>query len=233
MHRTRLTGSSRHHIVVAAFAVVSVTVGYVLAQTDGSAAERGCVRPEVTRLLEQNRGELNLTGTYFPVARALFMSDDANRRQWMGTSWEGPRDGVLFVVDCAGKKIAALQQGAVLRLRAGPVLPIGPTVEVLYMPGTATSEQWTQVDVAFFNGTSIDVLWTQTAIDDVGFPTLADYRDDFAWEFSPDGSKIHVTGQRKVRTIPDAEHNWGPGTAHALPEPTFCWNPARRSYLGC
>ena len=201
-----------------------------------AAAEPSCVRPDAGSFLEQNRAVAHLEGSYFPVPRAVFLplSTGGQNLQWMGTSWEGPVDGALFVIDCAGREVAALRLGAVSRLRNGPVLSIGATAEIVYVPGQITGEQIAEVGLVRLNGTSIEVLWKHQASDSVSFPSLgAEYDDTYGWEFSPGGTAIHVSGKRKVGSMADTSHGWAPGTTHDLPEEMFCWSPTERAYRLC
>jgi hypothetical protein len=198
--------------------------------------EPSCVRPDADTFLEQTRAAIHFEGSYFPVPRAVFLplSAGGQNLQWMGTSWEGPIDGALFVVTCAGKQVAALRLGAVSRLRNGPVLPMGATAEIVYVPGQITGEQIAEVGLVRLNGTSIEVLWKHQTSDSVSFPSLgAEYDDTYMWEFSPGGTAIHVSGKRKVGSIADASHGWALGTTHDLPEEMFCWRPTERAYRLC
>ncbi len=201
-----------------------------------AAAVPSCVRPDAGTFLEQTRAAIHFEGSYFPVPKAVFLplSTGGQNQQWMGTSWEGPIDGALFVVDCTGKEVAALRLGAVSRLRNGPVLPIGGTAEIVYTPGQATGQQTVEVGLVRLNATSIEVLWTHEASQSVSFPSFgAEYDDTYMWEFSPGGTAIHVSGKRKVGSVADASHGWASGTTHDLPEEMFCWSPTERAYRLC
>jgi hypothetical protein len=109
-----------------------------------SAAEMSCLRPDIASFLEQSHDAIQFGGSYFPSPKAKFLPFDADGRrlQWMGASWEGPPDGALFVLDCAGAPITVLHLGHVQQRGAGPTLSgIGQTFEVIYISGTGTGVQ--------------------------------------------------------------------------------------------
>jgi hypothetical protein len=198
--------------------------------------EPGCVRPDAATFLEQARAAIHFDGAYFPAPQAVFLpvTGRGQNLQWMGTSWESPIDGALFVVDCTGKQVAALLLGAVSRLRNGPVLPFGGTAEIVYAPGPITGEQILEVALVRLNGGSIEVLWKHQASDSVSFPSLgAEYDDTYEWKFAPGGTAIHVSGKRKIGSVADTSHGWAPGTTHDLPDEMFCWRPSERAYRRC
>ncbi len=152
----------------------------------------------------------------------------------MGASWTGPLGGAIFLLDCSGKTIAATNLGAVKDLRLGPILPVGQTVEIIYVSGTGTGAYQTSVGLAVLQGSKINILWKHLVFDREAFASGGyDYTDRLQWKLSPDGKKIVVTGLRKVGVAKEFEHGWKPGTTHALPDETYCWKAAEDRFDLC
>lgn len=208
------------------------------ASADAAGDSANCVQPNADGLLGQAgaRAELKVDGPHLPGAKARYMpfTRAGKTLQWMGTSWDAPPDGVLFVLDCTGNIIAAKQIGAVSRLSMGPKLALGETAEVIYQPGDATGEHMTLVGIVRFNGTRIELLWEHLATHVVALAILdADFEESFHWQVSPDGTRIRVTGRRQVGEIKDPEYGWPPHSEHALPSKSFCLSASKRRYLRC
>jgi hypothetical protein len=202
----------------------------------GARAAASCVRPEIGELLEESRSIIQFEGTYFPApeARFLLSTFDGRDVQWIGASWEGPVGGAIFLLDCAGKRIAATNLGAVKKLRFGPVLQARRTVEITYVPGTATGEIYSNVALALFDGTSIKMLWDHLVSDSVEMQGVgSEYDDMFQWRYSADGQTIEVTGRRKVGAVRDSKFGWPAGTTHALPKESYCWNRTESKFSRC
>jgi hypothetical protein len=208
-----------------------------LIASPASAVEASCVHPDADKLLEQSRAAIHFDGNYFPDPNAKFLPFDADgqRLQWMGTSWDGPPDGALFVLDCAGSRLAALRLGYVQELRAGPTISgIGQMFEVIYTLGSGTGEREESVSLVAFDKSSISVLWSHEASESASAPSLGiEYSDRFSWRFDDKGTRVEITGERKVGKFNDAEHGWAPNTIHTLPSEAFCWNTAENVYAVC
>ena len=200
----------------------------------GGRATASCVHPEIDELLKESRTDIQFEGSYFPSPAAQFLPSriDSQDVQWVGASWEGPVGGAIFLLDCHGKKITARNLGAVKQLHAGPVLKAGPTVEITYIPGTATGEISSNVALALFDGASIKILWDHLVSDSVEMPRV-EYDDGFEWRYSADGQAIEVTGRRKVGAARDATFGWAAGTTHSLPKETYCWNGPEGKFSPC
>jgi len=198
------------------------------------AADRGCVRPEVNALLERSR-ELVHEEMSFAGAEAVFVSstDKGVSIQWMGTRWSD-YEGTVFVLDCRGKVLTTSVLGSVVRMRRGPVLPgLGLTVEVVYIPGHASSVRWESVALLVFQNNSIRVLWERLATERVAAGTMAEYDDIYRWKFARGGSVIWVAGKRHVHSVPDDGHGWAPNSIHTFPGESWCWMPAVLEYRAC
>jgi len=198
------------------------------------ASEPACTRPEVNKFLEDSRGAIQFEGTYFPSPEARFLPAKIDGRdvQWMGASWYGPLSGAIFLLDCDGNRIAASNLGAVKKLRFGPILRVGQTLEITHIPGTAAGESYSNVSLVVFDGKAIKTLWDHLASDSVAM-LGTEYDDRFRWQYSPDGQTIKVTGRRKVGSSGDSENGWTAGTTHALPQETYCWSGVENKFSTC
>jgi hypothetical protein len=143
------------------------------------------------------------------------------------------RRGALFVLNCAGERLATLNLGQVLRLGRGPTLPdVGPTLVVVYVYVSGMGQNGSWVQLVTFQSGSIVTLWDhehQTAVD---APGLAEYGDFYTWEFSDDGSTIWVRGRREVGDIPDDEYGWDANTTHEFPSQAWSWQQNSGRYVG-
>ena len=67
---------------------------------------------------------------YHPIA---MVRTAAPHLAWIGLAWLSPMWGAVFATDCSGKPLAAVSDGAVGKLAAGPTLPeTGQTVRAEY-----------------------------------------------------------------------------------------------------
>jgi hypothetical protein len=195
-------------------------------------AQPACVRPDLNNFLEQSRAAIGFNGSYYPAPSAKFLplQGGGNGLQWMGASWEAPPDGALFVIDCAGHRVAALRLGQIETLRAGPdISGFGKTVEVIYTAGTGTGVDWRKVSLVAFSTGAIAVLWTHDAYEFVDLPTLQSYTNRYVWRYADDGTVIHVTGKHVINADSDEDQD----TAHPFPREAFCWQEKRLSYASC
>jgi hypothetical protein len=206
-----------------------------LLASSAAVADPSCSHPELNAFLEKSP---EATGpTYFPAPTAKFLPFMLGDRQlqWMGASWEGPRDGALFVLDCTGTRIAGMRMGHLEKLRPGPIISgLGQALEVVYISGQGTGVREESVNIVSFSGDSIIILWRHEASDLVAQPDLgADYTDTWSWHYSDDGAVIRVSGRRSVGESPDTEHGWAQQTSHMLSNETFCWKPQEKAYSTC
>jgi hypothetical protein len=210
---------------------------WVLTTMPALAENSACVRPGVEQFLERSRRAIGFKGEYFPgPVEAVFLPPQSTeqRIQWMGTSWWAPREGALFVLNCAGVRLASLRLGAVVRMARGPTLPkVGPTVEVVYISGYGSGELVTEVKLFAFQNKKIVELWTHQDGEQAGGAPVAEYADTYTWKFSAAGTVIWVHGKREMGSIPDDEHGWDAYTTHEFPSEAWCWRPTYKRYLAC
>jgi hypothetical protein len=215
--------------------IVTILAGLVV--STAAVAEPSCNRPETDTFLENSREAIHFGGAIYPAPTARFLPFMLNGRQfqWMEASWEGPRDGALFVLDCAGSRIVGMPLGYIEQLRPGPVISgFGQTFEVIYISGQGTGALNESVDLVSFSGASIAVLWNHEASEMAAVPQLgADYTDTWSRHYSPDGTVIRVSGHRAIGDSRDAEHDWAPHTDHLLSKERFCWKSSEQTYLPC
>lgn len=141
--------------------------------------------------------------------------------------------GALFVIDCRGKRVAALPLGFVKKLRNGPIVPgFGPTFEVDYESGTGTGvEVQTILLVAFRDGV-ISTIWSHQGSDMEGNFEY-EYDEIVSPQFSRDGLRIDVHKKRKVGSYKDPDFGWPPNTTHIFPVEHFCWNATSAAFAVC
>lgn len=205
--------------------------GLELASATPSAAGATCTRPDAEQFLEASRTSIGFTGSYFPNADAIFLPAQRNS-QWMGTSWEGPRGGVLFLLDCGGKELAHVNLGATESLKTGPLIPAGQTAEVLFNSEYGTGVLGSDVTLLLAHDNSIKTVWRHVA-KQVNANGDFQYEDQYRWNVSADRTRIAVTGHRKVDATKDPDHVWAPGTTHELPSEQYCWNATQEKFLVC
>jgi hypothetical protein len=151
----------------------------------------------------------------------------------MGVSW-GSFDGALFVLDCAGNRLAALPLGYLQRLRPGPSVPgLGQTLEVVYTStfGSGVLDNTVKL-VAFFSG-SLTVLWSHDESGLLAMWERGEYDDTYLWRYLNQGTIIEISGTRAVGDFKEPEHGWAPRSIHALPAETYCWKDSDKSYKPC
>ena len=218
-------------------AVYVISLAWVMIVSSEPAAA-DCKQPKLESFLEDSRAVLKFTGPYYPspVPYDLGFKVGAQAFQWFGVAWEAPKDGALFVLDCAGNRLAATRLGHVLALRHGPVLPrIGSTVEVSYIAQTGTGYERQSADIFAFLNNSLKSLWTHTLYERVSILPLEEQTlEDYQWTLSGDGRQIRVGGYRTV--YPKTERlddPGGPPTKHKISPETFCWDVTHIRYVLC
>lgn len=203
-----------------------------------ASAGADCELPELEPFLEASRAVLKFTGPYFPspVPHDLQFKVGTHALQWFGVGWEAPPDGALFVLDCAGNRLAATRLGQVLALRHGPVLPsIGSTVEVSYVAQTGTGYKRESAAIFAFVDNTLRSLWTHTLREYVAVLPLEEQTfEEYQWTLRREGQQIRVDGSRTV--YPKRERlddPSGPPTAYKVSPETFCWDAGRIAYVLC
>lgn len=144
-----------------------------------------CKQPELESFLEDSRTVIKFTGPYFPspAPHELEFKVGTQPHQWFGIGWEAPPDGALFVLDCAGNRLATTRLGRVLNLRHGPRLPrIGSTVEVTYIAQTGTGYERKSADIFEFLNNTLKSLWTHTLYERVSILPLEEQSlEEYQW----------------------------------------------------
>ncbi len=212
--------------------MILISIGLLSASP---ALAQPCVHPNLDNVFEQSRAAIGVDSDFYPDASMIFLTVQLGGQyfQWMGASWSAPPEGTLFVLDCKGRGLAALNLGAFEQIRAGPEISgFGKTIEVVYIPGEGTGDQEDDVSLIAFSAKSIMVLWDHEASEVVDEPS-DNYTDQYTWRYSQSATVIHVTGKRMVGELADTDHGWAPHTLHDLPSETFCWKNAQRQYTSC
>lgn len=164
-------------------------------------AEAGCVTPKPRALLGRD-----VVGCCQMISGRMEGAGAGLR--WVSVSWEGPKDGNLYVVDCLGAKVAELESlGSVEHVDALPSIGGIPTAKVTYIPATGTGIQLRSVALVQYRGGRPWKLWDHATLDAAYTPPNLgqSYEDRTSWRFLQGHRRIEANtvrgllgGSRKV-----------------------------------
>jgi hypothetical protein len=174
---------------------------------DAKKADATCVYPDPQKLLGPN----------FPVnyekADYLLFDTPTGRIRWLFVSYEGPKDGVLFVLSCNGQVITSRGVGWIDKLDFGPTVNGQTTVEAVYVTASGTGLYVEGVSLFTLDGKSVRDLWDHESYDMGSFPPSLWSRDPretrwrteietYEWKYVPirsaNKSEIAVTGTHEI-----------------------------------
>ena len=210
----------------------------VLGLSASRAAPAGCVRPDPDALLESLRQRIGYAGKFFPSPQAIYAPPPSNDRahRWVGLSWWGPRNGVLVVLNCAGKPVATEHTGFIRRLKPGPQLArVGPTVETIDFLGEVTGSEDDDVGLFALRGGLIRRVWTHAAFHSEYVPWIEPpFSTLDTWAYAASARTISVAEFRYAEPLdfPDPFPATEPNT-RADRRDTFCWRASAWRYLPC
>jgi hypothetical protein len=119
--------------------------------------------------------------------------------RWVSVSWEGPKDGNLYVLDCRGAKVAKLESlGFVEHVDAVPSIGGIPTVAVTYVPATGTGIQLSTVALVQYRAGRPWKLWDHATFAATYVPSSLgpSYEERTTWRFLQGQSQIELTTVR-------------------------------------
>jgi hypothetical protein len=182
-------------------------------------------------LLGRNIGTLEKVDYLNPEAK------DGEAR-WIFISWDGPPDGVVYVLSCNGHVLAERRLGYLERLEFGPYVLNRATIEAWYIPGSGTGINDHSIAILMFDGKSIRILWDHPVDDSAtepadmfrGEPQSNGMRTDeqtYHWEYGDREEKlIKVTG-RETRATENRT------IRRILPPEKYCFRAAEMKYARC
>ncbi len=112
------------------------------------------------------------------------------------------------------------------------MVPAGQTAEIVFNSAYGTGVLGSDVALVIAHDTSIKIVWRHEA-KEMNANGNYQYEDQFRWKVSADGKRIAVSGYRKVGSVKDPDHDWAPGTTHALPKEQYCWDAAQVKFVTC
>ncbi len=193
-----------------------------------------CTNPSARFLLGQDIAGLRDI-QYLPLQHKI------GPLRWAFLSWEGPPDGMVFVLSCDGQILAKRGLGFIDKLKAGPAVEGQSTVEARYVSGSGTDMDEHAVSLLAFDGKSIRVLWDHPSYDSSTMSTLREnpkthqiiWRADtysYAWSYLPARSMnktaIDVTGVHEI-DISGVIHKRA-----ARPE-RYCYRSGKNEFVRC
>ncbi|HEX5340741.1 MAG TPA: hypothetical protein VFX47_07655 [Gammaproteobacteria bacterium] len=163
---------------------------------------------------------------------------DSPRINWIGLAWLSPVWGALFVADCNGKPLAAVSDGGVGKLGAGPTLPgVGQTVMVEYVDRETADCVHDSIGIMAFRNGRIVSLWKHDArqgMNAIG-PGKAFHgfvSRNHTVNFDADGQAIHVTGKRAAFPyLEDGSQSAKPSASTILPTENYRWDAGKLRFM--
>ena len=157
---------------------------------------------------------------------------------WIGLGWLSPIWGAVFATDCSGNPLAAVSDGAVGKLAAGPTLPqTGQTVRVEYADKETPACVHDSVELLAFKHNRIARLWQHELKQGMnvmhgktgfrGFVTR-----NYRVQFLDDGRTLKLTGQ--LTAYPELKNGRQSGTPSAtktLPTEIYQWNAKKLRFV--
>ncbi|MGA9852544.1 MAG: hypothetical protein WBR15_06380 [Gammaproteobacteria bacterium] len=172
---------------------------------------------------------------YHPIS---IFKTDSPRLHWIGLAWLSPIWGALFAVNCDGKPLAAVSDGAVGKISAGPVLPaFGQTVMFEYVDHETADCVHDSIGIAAIKDGKIISLWKhgyKQGMTVTGHATA--FRGfvsrDYTVTLDTKGQTIRMTG--RFLTYPylkDGSQAATPSVTKTLPMEIYHWDKGKQHYL--
>ncbi len=222
--------------------LLTMIVG-LIAWRNANASE--CTMPSPTTLLAQARKQpqlreqLQYLPSAFPSqAHTVSTRDGGRTDQWLGLQWDGPPQGALLLLDCAGHILDASDVGAVETIEEGPTLSAaGQAVLMTAITNTGTGYKLEKVDLFGGEGGRIHLLWSHTKHESIFVLPNENGEDDvYTWRFEQAGTVIRVLGRRTTFPPPVKDVNGNaprPLSVKSLPTERYCWSPPQARYEAC
>ncbi len=198
-----------------------------------SSAEAACVRPDPVALHD---GQM-MVGGY--EMRTTPIESPGERLRWVATSWGGPINGSIFVVDCKGAKRATLPGlGYVEKLMSGPKLEGRPSLIVEFQPDSGTNIKDVNVAILQYIDGSIVKYWEHNRFNGAYPPKSLGPQEEtiYRWRFTGGARRIEVTGRYITYRYPKTNRPLRSSDINhvrPLDPERFCLNGHAKKYLPC
>lgn len=190
-----------------------------------------CRKPELQSLLES----VTKKG-YFPSLDGIYAphGTDKNEIQWLGTSWWGPRGGILFALDCSGHPIDNLELGAVTKLSRFEGRNVKePSVIAEFVAGTGTGYELRRIGIYRLYNQKIAELWSHDLyVYAFILPNEEGTETEYQITISADGAAISVVGFLKTYPVGVVDADSSAVKVEKLPIENFCWDGVK-DYKAC
>jgi hypothetical protein len=172
---------------------------------------------------------------YHPVATLRTTSPQLT---WIGLAWLSPVSGALFAADCDGKPLAAISEGAIGKLIAGPTLPgLGETVMVEYVDHETADCVHDSIGIMALHDGKIISLWKHD--DKQGMNVVGSGKAlhgfvsrNYAVNFDSAGQMIRVTGKLVAYLfLKDGSQSATPSATQILPAESYRWDAKKLRFM--
>lgn len=194
-------------------------------------ASAACVKPDPVVLTKGLEGALPVKPP--KSVETLALAGAGEKLRWVTLSWAAP-DGALFVVDCAGRRLAYRVIGSFDAIKPGPDIAGRPTLEGLLQPERKPGVHVQEVALFRYSGGKISLLWRHESQVVLSLPDAPkDETTTWRWRYEPDGRKIRVTGVRYTSKVFDPHTDSVKDLTRKLRPETWCWIPGRARIDRC
>lgn len=172
---------------------------------------------------------------YHPIAIFRTATPQLN---WIGLGWLSPMWGAVFATDCEGRPLAAISDGAVGKLAAGPALPdTGQTVRAEYADKETTDCVHDSVAFLAFKHKRILRLWHHELKQGMnvkrgkrgfnGFVTR-----NYHVQLEDSGRTLKLTGTLAAYPqLKNGSQSATPSATKTLPTEIYRWNPGKLRFI--
>lgn len=172
---------------------------------------------------------------YHPIATLRTHSPAVT---WIGLAWLSPVWGALFATDCDGKPLAAISEGAIGKLIAGPTLPgLGETVMVEYVDHETADCVHDSIGIMAFQNGKLVSLWRhedKQGMNVAGSNTAFHgfVSRNYSVEFDADDQTLHVIGKYIAYPyLKNGSQSATPAASKTLPAETYRWNAGKLRFM--
>lgn len=172
---------------------------------------------------------------YHPVATFQTASPQLT---WIGLAWLSPVWGALFAVNCDGQPLAAVSNGAIGKLTAGPDLPgLGQTVLAEYVDHETADCVHDSIEIAAFSHGKLVSLWKHESrqgmnVAGKGSAFRGFISRNFVLRVDPDGQTLQLSGRRSAYPyLKDGAQSATASASEALPAETYHWDAGKLRFV--